>query len=502
MATSLNKRFLSNTVWIIGGQIVKAAIGFVVSLYTAKYLGPSDYGILGYVTSIITLFTALANLGLGNIIVNEILINKNREGEIIGTAIVLQLLSSAISYLLVFATVVVLNIDDKTMWICTILQSFSLILAVSDQVNYYYQSQLKSKIVTIISLIAYIITQIYKVYLLITDKSVVWFAFANTLDYLVVAVLLFSYYIIKKAPKLSFSKNTAKRLLKLCVPFILSGCISVLYTSLDRIMLKELLHDTDSVGYYNVAYTVSHVWVFVVNAVITSFAPLVFETAKEKGIQSAEYKKIVRQLYFLVFWLSVCASVVIDLVAGWFIRFFYGEQYLESIIPTMLLTWSAGFAYLGTARGIQFVCENKQKYIVLFSVLTVFINFGMNMALIPQLKVTGAALATVISEIFVCVIAPLMLKQTRNISIDILSGMVCHGVDLKLFIVVLKQQLLKMFNIKSKKESEDNDEDLLEYAKAIDTEKLASDIKTETEEQVPESEDEARKEDDDLSSIN
>ena len=130
MATSLNKRFLSNTVWIIGGQIVKAAIGFVVSLYTAKYLGPSDYGILGYVTSIITLFTALANLGLGNIIVNEILINKNREGEIIGTAIVLQLLSSAISYLLVFATVVVLNIDDKTMWICTILQSFSLILAV------------------------------------------------------------------------------------------------------------------------------------------------------------------------------------------------------------------------------------------------------------------------------------------------------------------------------------------------------------------------------------
>lgn len=55
----MNKRFFTNSFWIIGGTIIKAIIGLIMSIFTARYLGPSNYGIIGYITTIITLVTAL-----------------------------------------------------------------------------------------------------------------------------------------------------------------------------------------------------------------------------------------------------------------------------------------------------------------------------------------------------------------------------------------------------------------------------------------------------------
>ena len=111
----MNKRFIANTSWIIGGQIIKNLLGFVVGIITANMLGPSNFGVLGYITSITTLFTAVANLGLGNIIIKEIIKNKGNEGAVVGTAMTMQTISSCVSYCLVILTIFVLNKTDKIM---------------------------------------------------------------------------------------------------------------------------------------------------------------------------------------------------------------------------------------------------------------------------------------------------------------------------------------------------------------------------------------------------
>lgn len=437
----MNKRFLKNTAWIIGGKIIQYGISFVVGIFTASYLGPSNYGILGYINSVILMFTAFANLGLGNYIVKEIIEHKGEEGKIVGTAITLQIIFSIIAYVFVNVTIIACNVGDEIMCFCSMIQGFSLVLQFSDNINYYYQSKLESKIPTIISLVAYIIVQIYKIILLVTKANVTLFALAYALDYLVIAIFMILSYVVRKGPKIGFSKSIAKRLLKQSIPFVFAGTISVLYSSLDKIMLKEMLATTEAVGYYNVAHSIALVWCFVVGAFITSFAPLIYEAVHKEGTESKLYKTRLGQMYFVVFWLGVMASICIDIISPFLIKYAYGESYKAAIIPTIILTWAGIFSYLGVARGIQFVCEGKQKYFAILATMTVVVNVLMNYFLIPILQTSGATIATVVSEFFVCIIAPLLFKNTRNVSVSILQGIVGIGINLKELIKQIKNRI-------------------------------------------------------------
>lgn len=49
-------KFTSNTIWLILEKIFQLILGLVVGIWTARYLGPSNYGILNYGASFIAFF--------------------------------------------------------------------------------------------------------------------------------------------------------------------------------------------------------------------------------------------------------------------------------------------------------------------------------------------------------------------------------------------------------------------------------------------------------------
>ena len=443
-----NKKFAKNSYWIIGGTALKALIGFVVSIITARYLGPSNYGIIGYVNTITNLFAAFATLGLTNVILKEYVNNREESGKITGTAITLQFVSSFISYIFIVATVIIFNPHDKAMLICAFIQGAYHVFNCFDCINYYYQSQLKSKYPIIISLVAYMLVQVFKICLFLTDRGIYWFSLAFCLEPLAISLFLIIIYVLKKGPKFGFSKQIAKRLLKQCIPFIIAGTIAVLYASIDKIMLKEIFKGTEEVGYYNVGHSISYSWVFLLNAVISSFSVLVYESYKTQDKESSNLKA--RQLYFIVFYLSFIVSIILTIVAPFLIPVFYGDAYIKAIMPAIILSWSVAFAYVGSARIIQITSENLQRYTILFSVSTVILNIFLNWLFIPKLGATGAALGTLLSEMFVCLIVPLFFKKTRHVGFNVINAMFIRKVNLK----GIKHTALSVFKKKSNTKGE------------------------------------------------
>ena len=62
MYIKTNNRFISNTAWIISGQIIQMLISFVISMLTARYLGPTNYGVLNYSASYLS-FASFMHFG-------------------------------------------------------------------------------------------------------------------------------------------------------------------------------------------------------------------------------------------------------------------------------------------------------------------------------------------------------------------------------------------------------------------------------------------------------
>ena len=80
-----------------------------------------------------------------------------------------------------------------------------------------------------------------------------------------------------------------------------------------------------------------------------------------------------------------------------------------------ILIWATGFAMIGTARGTTWIILNDlNKYVKYFVVISSATNIILNYILIPIKGITGAAVATLISQIMTSFIAPLFVKQTRS----------------------------------------------------------------------------------------
>ena len=80
-------RFFSNTMWDIGGKVFQMFLTLAVGMLTARYLGPSNYGVIGETASYVSFFSVICQLGFTSTAVKEIMDDKEKEGEILGTSI-------------------------------------------------------------------------------------------------------------------------------------------------------------------------------------------------------------------------------------------------------------------------------------------------------------------------------------------------------------------------------------------------------------------------------
>ena len=415
MVKSLINRFKTNkeaknASWIIGGKVIQMLISLVVGLITARYLGPANYGLINYANAYIAFFTSLCNLGINSVIVKNFVDHPEEEGETLGTSILLKFLSSTLSCIIIFLIVSVADAGETETILVVLLSSISVIFNIFSTLNYWFQSRYLAKRTAVTALISYMSVAVYKIILLVTGKSVLWFAFSMSVDYIAYAIIIFLFYKKEGGPKFSVSLSKAKELLNSSYHFILSGLMVAVYGYTDKFMLKQML-DSESVGYYSTATAICSMWTFVLTAIIDSVYPTIMNLHKTDKIG---FERKNRQLYAIVFYVSVAVSVCFTLFGNIVINILYGAKFAGAVGPLRVVTWYTAFSFLGVARNAWIVCENKQKYLKYMYICAAVINICLNLCLIPIMGATGAALASLITEICTSIILPLIFKGMRT----------------------------------------------------------------------------------------
>lgn len=390
------KRILKNASWIIGLQIAKSVIGLIVSALTARYLGPSNFGLINYAASVVSFIVPVMYVGLNATLVQEIVNKPEREGETLGTAIGMSFVSSILCVGGVIAFTLVANPGETETTIVCGLYSILLIFQSLDLIQYWFQAKLLSKYSSIVSLIAYIVVSAYKFYLLATEKSVHWFAFSNAIDYAIISFVLIIIYYRLGTQKLSFKFSTAKELFAKSKYYIIANIAVSIFVQTDRIMLKIMIGD-EVTGYYSAAAACAGITSFIFSAIIISFNPVIFEHKKNN---EEKYERSVCTLYSIIIYASLAQCILFTVFAGLIIKIMYGDSYAPSVGVLQLLVWYTTFSYIGAVRNVWMLAEGKQKYIVLLNVSGALANILLNFFLIPIMGVMGAALASLVTQFF------------------------------------------------------------------------------------------------------
>ena len=403
---------MKNTFWIILFRIIRVCLSFAFSLLTARYLGPERYGITYYATSLTGFFVPVALMGLNETLVREIKERPEREGEILGTSLVMSVIGSIFSSAIMVFTAYLLNRNDRiTVYFCG-LYSISLLFQNYELITCWFQTKLQSVYPSAAMVLAFVVSSAYRAFLLITQKEILWFAMTTVIDYAMITVTLLVFYHMLNGPKLVFSIKTGRELLDRSKYYILTSIIVASFSTVDKIMLKSMFGESIN-GLYSAAYSLAGSTSFLYSALIESQRPTIVSLAKA---DKKAFDLRVSTLLSMMFWISFVQNFLFSALGRLIVRVLLGESYLQAVPVFRFLTWFTTFSYIGAARNVWILATDRHKYLWKINLIGALSGIVLNYLLISRYGMMGAAVTAILTQFLTNYLTGFIFSDIRPVN--------------------------------------------------------------------------------------
>lgn len=403
-------RYAANTSWMMVEQMLRIVAGLLVGIWVARYLGPDQFGLFSYVLAFTAIFAGIAKLGLDGILVRELINHPQGLDTYLGTAFWLKVMGAFV-VIGIMAAVIPFTSNDSTINLYIFIIAAGLVFQSFEVVEFYFQSQVQAKVVSICKVIQLALSSVIKIYLVLTQADLFWFVCVTAFDTVSLAVSYFIAYKIRGNVDFlrRFQLGVAKQLLKDSWPLILSSVVVMIYMRIDQIMIKEMLGDYE-VGVYSAAVRLSEAFYFISTLITASLFPAILN-AKNKS--ETLYKQRLQRLYTFLVWFAISVAIPITLLSDWVILLFFGEAYQKAGQVLMVHIWSMPFVFLLVSSGKWFIAEGLSKLALHRNLCAAFTNICLNFFLIPAFGVVGAAMSTFIAFFMSGYIFDIISTRTR-----------------------------------------------------------------------------------------
>jgi len=367
-----------------------------VNIWIARYLGPEKYGVLNYILAFISLFFSISSLGLDSIIIRDLVKYPENKYIYMGTSFWLRVMGSFLSFLIIFITNFFIHKETQIFIFVTIVAIANL-FQVFNIIEFYFQSKVLGKIISICKILQLIVSSLIKVFLLIIKANLFWFVFEYLINQILLTIFQFIAYIYEDKKNINFFKyfniHKAKIMLKDGLPLLLAGISVTVYMRIDQVMIKYMLTEKD-VGLYSVSVKLSELWYFIPSILVSSLAPALINAKK---VSNELYYQRLSRFYSLMWWLAISVGVIINIFSKLIIKILYGEDFIESSYILNIYIWASIPVFLGMASSQYLINENYTDISLYRSIIGGIVNVILNLILIPLYGIKGAALATLIS---------------------------------------------------------------------------------------------------------
>jgi polysaccharide transporter, PST family len=421
------RNVLKNAAWLFGDHFLKLAIGLVVGVWVARYLGTADYGLLNYAIAFSAMAAPLATLGLQSIVVRDIVHDTNSAPVTLGTAFVLRLLGSTVGVLLVYVGVVLLRPDDRTAATAVVLLSLASVFQALSVTAWWFESQVRAKQVVLSQNIAFVTGSAIRVALILFGAPLLAFVILMICEIALstIAVALAYHWSGERIANWHVRMARAKSLLSDGWPFMLSSIAITIYMKIDLIMLGEMSGNSEA-GIYAAALRLSEPWYLVSTVIVGSAFPYLVSTRR---MNVHVYRANLDRLYRALVALAYAITIPMTFFAGVLIDVLFGPSYERAGLVLAVHIWACHAVFLGVAYHSWITAENLGLYTLMATATGAVLNVAMNFLLIPSYGALGAAFATVIAYWLVIFVMPFAFSRTRSMGAQLVRSLIPFPLD-------------------------------------------------------------------------
>lgn len=389
------KRIVRNSIFGVASQAIGGGLFFFVAILMARDLGPERFGPFSFVFAVVTVFHMIADFGLTNILVRELARQKEQVDHVLGAVIPLVTILALISYALICGTAQFLSLapDEKqAMYImgATVLVTFHA--ATYGSVCRAFEEMGYNAIGLIIQRFVLLILVIIALYL---EAGLPGFALCY-LGERVIQWVFFFLLVRKKYSRYVWRIDTEywHKLLREGLPIGAGMVLRRLSWHVD-IFILTALSTASSVGLFGAAYRI----VQMINVIPFTLSLPVFPALSRRATNSPQEAFIlylrIQKIFILIglpigIWLLFLGTQLVVLL--------FGNDYTQAGSALQIMGLVVVLLFMNSLYVYLFSSLGRQGYFMICVALGVAVNIVLDVILIPNYDILGAAAATLCSE--------------------------------------------------------------------------------------------------------
>lgn len=382
------------------GNLLSAFLGFIFTLFVARELSVSDFGVFSAAVNLVIILTSLTDLGISTGVINYvaeniaqgklILSNKYIKASILIKLWVNIVISLIIILISVWVSKFLISTDDNLVAIYTAFISLSLALPMLIPSILQAQKRFVASLVAdnTLYLVRLVFSMIFMYFFgLNVHNSLLSYVLGGLVGSTLGIFLLNPQFLFLKTEKKIYSN-----LLKFSGWIGINRIVSSISGRLD-IQMLAILAGSSATGLYSIPSRLAGFIIVLTSSyssvLATRLAGFANKTEEKKYIVKASFA-LIPILAFLVLWI---------IFAKPFMLLLFGDKYLEAVPVFQALTFSMmPFVLTSVSVAAIVYAMKKTFYIGAFSFFQIVAIFILNLLLIPKYGVIGPTITFFITN--------------------------------------------------------------------------------------------------------
>lgn len=401
----------------VGVSLSSVGLGFILSILLARFLGPEARGVYGSILTIAILIAGFSQLGLA-----QGYVYHRRQSGLNGLSVLLT------SFVLILFTAIVLLIITQQFFILEVLTPYLLLIVLLSLINSCYSyfqnsAQIDQQLhfynllkITLPFLNVLAVLAFYGIF----GELTVWAAVSILIFTTLLSALCLAWHVITREIKAKKSVATSmvndvkpslffSRIMGYSSKIYGTATIGIFINSIDKIVLLGIGSMKDF-GLYSVAYGLSRM----IGIIPETLSTVIY--ARFAGNSEIELALVVKRIFAVLFIPLMSLSVLISLMATWFIVWLFGDEYQAATLPFIILLFEAVISSLGwllsqrfNAAGRPGLVFFRQVISIIPLIVIIFYPFESNLLIVVS---SALLISAVLRLVMTLVLYKKVLKES------------------------------------------------------------------------------------------
>ena len=406
----MNKKLVTGLFWVLLlNLIVKPLWILGIEVGVQNAVGAEAYGFYFSIFNFAYIFNILLDLGITNFNTRNIAQHPHLINKHFGGILTIKLLLLALYLVVTFTVGLLIGYNSKQFALLAILTFNQFLNSLILYLRSNFEGLLLFKWDSVLSVLDRLLMIVICGILLLNTYTrshfkIEYFVLAQTSAYLITTIVAFAallHHSNHQTKRLRFNKPFSLAILKQSAPFALLVLLMASYNRIDPVLLQRLLPDGDyQAGIYASAFRLLDALTMIAYLFSVPLLPIYSRLVKKEAQDPNEIAETTKSMFSLVWVFSITAAITLSTLATPLMDLLYTEHTETSAQVFRILIYGIipiSFTYV---FGTLLTANGSLKQLNIFAALSLLINIGCNLWLIPRYAATGSAWASLIAQSF------------------------------------------------------------------------------------------------------